>query len=155
MRRHLQQISELECEKILNEQDTGVLSIIDDNGYPYLVPLNYVYYEKKIYFHCAMQGEKIDCIKQNNQVGFCVIEKDEVMPEALATNYGSVTIRAQAKIINDENTKKDVLMKLCEKYAKEFLELAKKEISTSLQRTCIVELNIINMTGKFSKNRLI
>ena len=48
MRRFKQQLSNEECEEILNNCKSGVLAVIGDNGYPYAVPLSYVYLNNKI-----------------------------------------------------------------------------------------------------------
>ena len=66
MRRFKQQLSKEECEEILNNCKSGVLAVIGDSGYPYAVPLSYVYFNDKIYFHCAKEGHKVDAIANNN-----------------------------------------------------------------------------------------
>ena len=72
MRRNKQAISFEDCEKILNENISGVLALSGDNGYPYAVPLSYVYSNGGIYFHCALEGHKIDAIKSCNKASFCI-----------------------------------------------------------------------------------
>ena len=56
MRRFKQQLSEEECLEILKTAKRGVLAVLGDEGYPYAVPLDFVYEDGKIYFHCAKQG---------------------------------------------------------------------------------------------------
>lgn len=65
MRRFKQQISDEKCIQILKEQPRGVLSMIGDDGYPYGIPLDHWYSEKdkKLYFHCAKVGHKLDAIQ--------------------------------------------------------------------------------------------
>lgn len=64
MRRFKQQISEEECIRILKEQPRGVLSMLGDDGYPYGIPLDYLYMEDgHLYFHCAKEGHKLDAIR--------------------------------------------------------------------------------------------
>ena len=41
---------------ILREGSSGVLSVLGDDGYPYGVPLSYLYEEGRLYFHCAVSG---------------------------------------------------------------------------------------------------
>ena len=74
MRRIKQQLSEKECIDILQRQKVGTLALAENGDYPYAVPLNYVYYNGKIYFHCAITGHKIDIIKKQNTASFCVID---------------------------------------------------------------------------------
>ena len=67
-----------ECIKILEKEEAGVLAVIGDGGYPYTVPMNYIYSDGKIYFHTAKGGHKNDAIAENSKVSFCVIEESEV-----------------------------------------------------------------------------
>ena len=64
MRRFKQQLSEEECRHILKTEKRGVLAVNGDGGYPYTIPINYIYEEEsgKIYFHGAKEGHKIDAL---------------------------------------------------------------------------------------------
>ena len=62
MRRKRQELPKEECKKILNNATAGVLSVLGDGGYPYGVPISYVYAEGKLYFHSAVEGHKLDAI---------------------------------------------------------------------------------------------
>lgn len=75
MRRKKQQIPDNEAIAILENGKVGILAVNGDNGYPYTVPLNYMFYNGKIYFHSASEGHKFDSIKNNSKVSFCVISK--------------------------------------------------------------------------------
>ena len=59
MRRIRQQLSDKETEAILENGTTGVLAVNGDGGYPYAVPVNYVYKAGKIYFHGAKAGHDV------------------------------------------------------------------------------------------------
>lgn len=65
MRRNRQQLSREECERILGCCTSGVLALTGDGGYPYAVPLSYVYADGAVIFHSAQQGHKIDAIKHD------------------------------------------------------------------------------------------
>ena len=81
MRRKKQQLSTKECVEILRKRTSGVLAVFGEDGYPYAVPISYVYEDGKIYFHSAKAGHKIDAIQQNSKVSFCIIDQDQVVPE--------------------------------------------------------------------------
>lgn len=51
MRRKRQQLSEEESIGILQKATAGTLALLGDNGYPYAVPISYVYANGKLYFH--------------------------------------------------------------------------------------------------------
>ncbi|MBE6898965.1 MAG: 5-nitroimidazole antibiotic resistance protein, partial [Ruminococcaceae bacterium] len=60
MRRKQQALPYEESVTILESASSGVLAVLGDEGYPYTVPLSYVYREGKLYFHCASEGHKLD-----------------------------------------------------------------------------------------------
>lgn len=64
MRRFRQQLPDEECIQILETAYRGFLSVIGDGGYPYTVPLNFVYAEGFLYFHCAVAGHKLDALRR-------------------------------------------------------------------------------------------
>ena len=72
MRRKRQELPKEECEKILNNATAGVLSVLGDGGYPYGVPISYVYAEGKLYFHSAVEGHKLDAIVKEDKCSFTI-----------------------------------------------------------------------------------
>ena len=94
----------------------GTLALAENGDYPYAVPLNYVYYNGKIYFHCAITGHKIDIIKKQNKASFCVIDKDTVVPRKYTTFYRSVIVFGKAEIVEDDVEKMVALKELSYKY---------------------------------------
>ena len=65
MRRKRQLLPPEESLAILERMTGGTLALHGDNGYPYAVPVSYVYADGKIYFHSAVQGHKMDAIRQH------------------------------------------------------------------------------------------
>ena len=88
MRRKRQQLSDEESISILQKATAGTLALLGDNGYPYAVPISYVYADSKLYFHSALSGHKIDAIKNYDKASFCVIDKDDVQPEKYTNTFG-------------------------------------------------------------------
>ena len=78
MRRKKQLLALEESTAVLECGTSGVLAVLGDHGYPYAVPISYVYDGAHIYFHCAKAGHKLDAVKRNQKASFCVIGKDEV-----------------------------------------------------------------------------
>ena len=87
MRRNRQQLSEEESLAVLERGTSGVLAVLGDEGYPYAVPLSYVYRNGKIYFHCAKSGHKLEALKHCGKVSFCVVDQDQVKPEEYTTYF--------------------------------------------------------------------
>lgn len=151
MRRANQLLSEAETERILKEGSTGVLAVSGDDGYPYTVPLNYVYIDGKIYFHCAREGHKIDALKRNDKVSFCIISDDKVVPELFATAFRSVIVFGRARILDADEEIIKAVWAIADKYSPEYHEKAKEEISSGLEAMYIVEITVEHMTGKQAK----
>ena len=117
MRRKRQMLSEDDCKIILREGTSGVLALSGDDGYPYAVPLSYVYDGEKIFFHCAKSGHKLDAIRRNPKASFCVIGQDKVVPEEYTTYYRSVIAFGTVRILEDDREKYDSVQEIALKYA--------------------------------------
>lgn len=148
MRRIDKQLSEEETLKLLIKGEDGVLGTLSENGYPYTVAVNYVYYDGKVYFHCAKEGLKLDNIKYHDKVSFTVYEDVEVVGEALNTKYKSLTLFGKAKVLKGRH---DVLKALIDKYANIPSNQANLMIEKEINDTAIVEIEIEHMTGKIGK----
>ncbi|MEI0748123.1 pyridoxamine 5'-phosphate oxidase family protein [Brachyspira pulli] len=149
MRRKKQLLSNSDSISILKKCTSGVLAVSGDDDYPYTVPLSYVYDDNKIFFHAAKSGYKLDAIKNNNKVSFCVIEKDDIKPEEYTTYYRSVIVFGRAFIIEDDNIKRGAIDKLALKYYPDDIkENRDKAINNEYNALCIIELDIEYMTGK-------
>lgn len=149
MRRKNQLLSNDENISILEKCSSGVLAVLGEDAYPYAVPLSYVYYDKKIFFHTAKIGYKLDAIKNNNKVSFCVIEKDDVKAEEYTTYYRSVIVFGKAFIIEDDDTKREVIEKLALKYYPNDTKSNRyNAINKEYDAFYIIELDIEHITGK-------
>ena len=99
MRRSKQALTAEEVAEILKRNTSGVLAVSGDGGYPYAVPLSYVYLDSKLYFHCAGTGHKLDSILKDDKVSFCVIDQDQVVGEEYTTYFRSVVVFGRARVL--------------------------------------------------------
>ncbi|MCI8441602.1 MAG: 5-nitroimidazole antibiotic resistance protein [Provencibacterium sp.] len=149
MRRKNQQLSQQENRAVLQRGTSGVLALLGDGGYPYAVPLSYACEEGKIYFHWALSGHKLDAVLKENRASFCVIDKDEVVPEKFTTYFRSVIAFGRIHILEQEAEKRRALEMLAEKYSPEVPEAEReKEISRFWDSVCIAQLSIEHLSGK-------
>lgn len=150
MRRKKQELAPEERLRILAEATSGVLAVNGDGGYPYTVPVSHVYADGKIYFHSALQGHKIDAIRRDGRVSFCVVAKDEVIAQEFTTYFRSVTAFGKARIIENAGEKMKALRLLAAKYADSTVTpaMTDKEISTGFHSLLMVEITIEHITGK-------
>ncbi len=149
MRRSKQALSHQECVAILNKCTSGVLAVSGDDDYPYAIPISYVYDGTKLYFHSAKSGHKLDAIKRNSKVSFCVIDQDQVVPEEYTSYFRSVILFGKMRIIEDEQEKRSAIEMLAIKYAPNDTQTARqKAIDKDYKPLCMMELVIDHMTGK-------
>lgn len=147
MRRKDREISSQEASEILDGAEYGVLSTVDSNGQPYGVPLNYVYKDSAIYFHCAVEGQKLDNIAKNPKVSFCVTGGTKVLPDSFGTLYESAVVFGIAgEVYNDERHR--ALVWLLQKYCSDFMEGGLEYIELKNKVTKIIKIEICHMSGK-------
>lgn len=137
-----------EAIAILEECSNGVLSVIGDNGYPYGVPISYVYEDGKVYFHSALEGQKIEAIKREPKVCLSVVGADNVAPQKFTTMYKSVICFGKARIADTDEEKQRVLELVLKKYSPDFMEGGMKYIKAQWDKCCVIEIDIEHMTGK-------
>ncbi len=149
MRRKKQALSLEECAAILNLRTSGVLALAGDEDYPYAVPISYVYDGSKLYFHCAKRGHKLDAIHQNPKASFCVVDKDQVVPEEYTSYFRSVIIFGTIRILEDNQEKRAAIEALALKYApNDSFSNRQAFIGREWEPLCMLEMTIAHITGK-------
>lgn len=149
MRRKRQQLSQERCEQILNRSTSGVLAVQGDGGYPYAVPLSYVYSGGKLYFHSARQGHKLDAIRREPKASFCVIDEDRVVAQEYTTHFRSVIAFGQVRELTDEREKRAAIEKLALRYAPQDSEQNRRQaIERDWKPLCMLEMTVEHLSGK-------
>ena len=149
MRRFKQELEQQECVEILKQQPRGVLSVLGDDGYPYGMPMDHWYCEAdgKLYFHGAKEGHKIDAIRANDKVSYCVYDEGYRKDGEWALNIRSVVVFGRMRIVEDEEKKCEIGKNLCMKFTDD-MKYIEKELSSNLSRACWLELIPEHVTGK-------
>lgn len=147
MRRHRQQLSGEESIAILEKATAGTLALLGDEGYPYAVPISYVYNGGKLYFHSALSGHKVDAILSCEKASFCVIDQDDVQPKKYTTFYRSVIAFGRIHIIEDEQEKLATARMLGNRYNPNDDESLRWEMK-GLSRMLMLRFDIEHLTGK-------
>ncbi len=136
---------------ILDRSEVGRMATVNRKGFPVVKPVNFLYWNGKIYLHSSTKGEKISDIRRHSPVCF---EVDEPVAYVAAVEqacrstyyFRSVIIKGTAAIVNRLDRKLEILEKLMEKYQPEGgYQRVAQEI---LRRTTVVEISIREMTGK-------
>ena len=144
--------------EFLHEEHTGRIASIDKDGFPQIIPMNFVYIDGCIYMHSHIRGEKIKNITQNSKVGFEVDRELEFLPSYFVdpkdasfadTLYVSVVIKGNASLVTDNEKAAHVLNGLMEKYQPEGGYEKVLDTDDVLSYVSIIKIVPINVRGKY------
>lgn len=147
MRRGKQLLSMEDTVAVMDRCTNGVLACLGDEEYPYAVPLSYVYFNEKIYFHSAKAGHKIDAMTKNPKVSFSVIDEDTIVSEKFTSYFRSVTAFGKARIVEGDEWL-EAMKALVEKYSADQPEEAKHKEITGCSKAYIIAIDVEHITGK-------
>lgn len=162
MRRRRQEMNLADTLELLRTGDYGILAVQGNDGYPYTIPINYVFLEKGLdgsaakdafYFHCALEGHKIEALHRDPKASFCVVERHDVVPERFATTYRSVIAFGKLRIVS-QTEMRDAVYKLTKKFDPAAHETILAEIEKDGPRCTVLELKVEHLTGKVSSDLL-
>jgi nitroimidazol reductase NimA-like FMN-containing flavoprotein (pyridoxamine 5'-phosphate oxidase superfamily) len=147
MRRKDRGTAEPEARELLERGEYGVLATVSADGAPYAVPLSYCVIDNRIYFHCALEGHKLENIAADSRVSFCVVGATEVLPEKFSTRYESVIVTGPATEVCDAEKQRG-LEGLVAKYSAEFREAGERYIASDSPKTRVFRISIDAISGK-------
>ena len=123
------------------------LSMTRPDGTPYGLPLNVVRKDDTtFYFHCASEGEKIECLRHNPIVSLSAVSrctpKYEEEKNNFTEHYNSAIAIGRVEIVQDPDEKIKALRLLCERFLPQYMEHFQEAIDRSLERTTIVKITL-------------
>ena len=148
MRRKAQQMSEADCLAVLARAQEGVLSVQGDDGYPYGVPVNFLYADGRIILHCAREGHKMDALRRSDKVSFCVVDERTVVPSEYSTAYRSVILFGRARVVEEAEAMIPLLDALAARFVPDGPDARRACIDKYLRGVAVVEIAVEHMTGK-------
>ena len=138
---------ESNIKTIINKALVCRLGMINENT-PYVVPLCFGYHDNALYFHSALKGLKIDCIRKNPNVCFEFDLNTEVKEAENACDWGmiyqSVIGFGKAEFIEDSNEKRNALGIIMAQYSDKPFEFPENKVKA----TAVIKVEIESMTGK-------
>lgn len=140
-------LSAKECESVLTNEKRGVLSIIGDGGYPYGMPMNHLYKDGCLYFHCGKAGHRIDALQKCSKASFCVTDGGHRDEGEWAYVFKSVIVFGEIEIISDQGTVIAVTKELSRKFTDD-VDYVKNEIAAYADKTLILRLTPLHICGK-------
>lgn len=149
MRRSAQALGVDACREVLSRGTSGVLALLGDGGWPYAVPLSYAFDGEKLYFHCAREGHKLDAIRREARASFCVVDRDEVVPEEYTTYFRSVIVFGRVRVLENEAQMRAAIELLARRYfPQDSDEGRRRAIEREWAGLCMLEMDIEHMSGK-------
>ncbi|MFW6209168.1 MAG: pyridoxamine 5'-phosphate oxidase family protein [Spirochaetota bacterium] len=136
--------------KELTHGEYGVLGLVDEDGQPYTLPLNYCVEQQTIFFHAATEGRKLCCLAAEARVSFSVVTHHAVQSDKFTTYYRSVHVSGRARMIDRSAEKRRALILLAEKYSPGYETSAGEYIEKAVEHTAVCAIEIETLTGKLS-----
>ena len=142
----------------LNGQPVGRVASIDKNGYPQVIPMNFVWEDGAVYMHSHPFGEKLENMARSQKVGFEVDQHVCFLPSyyfhptdasQADTLYISVVIKGKAVIVQDNEEKARALNALMEKYQKEGRYEQLNAQTPAVHEVAVIKVVPEDMRGKY------
>ena len=154
LKRVKQALSPLECDALLKKAVRGTLALNGDDGYPYVLPIDYYYdsESKRLYFHSGKTGYKVDCIERSPKASFTVMDQGERHEGEWWLTVKSVIAFGEVESITDPEIISDISRKLSLRFTtdREYIE---REIEKYLPATLLLAFRIEHITGKFVREK--
>ncbi len=154
MRRKDRQLSQEEALALLEKGTHGVLSLVGDDGWPYAIPINYIWMEGKLYLHGAKAGYKLDCIARDPRVCFTVVTRADVIEAHITTLYESVVVMGTAEVVPPSTEHRAALHGIVEQLCAVTPEIKAQYIDKKEKNTAIVAITPLQITAKASRSYL-
>lgn len=144
--------------EFLGSEHVGRIATVDADGYPQVIPMNFVFLDGSIYMHSHTRGEKLDNIARDAKVGFEVDREFEFLPSYFSdprnasladTLYVSVVVKGTASIVSDRDEKARALNGLMEKYQPEGGYEAIRPEMKVLNAVSVIKVEPVVLHGKY------
>ena len=154
IRKKKNEISVDEAKALLHSSRRGVLAVNGDDGYPYAIPINYLYDEEneKIIFHGAKAGHKVDALKKNDKICFTVFGNEMVKEEAWAPFLQSVVVFGRCHLVESQEDAIALVKKFAAKYYPN-MDMVNEEAASSGRAVQMFEIQIEHLSGKEVQER--
>lgn len=159
--------------EIIDKSNYGILSMIGECNKPSGIPLSIVRRGNTLYFHSAVGGRKVEIFEKNPDVSVAFVgetkipenytkeELDEIIKDesktvlliskVFTTEYESVVVTGEVKLVNDEDEKIKAMGLICEKYTPTKMDYFPMAIKAGLGRTNVYSIEIGEITAKRKK----
>lgn len=137
--------------ELIDRCEYGVAALAGGEG-PYAVPLSFVRIGDALYFHCALEGTKLDLLRRDGRVCVTFVAGTEPYYDqeanSYSTRYQSAVVSGTAFEVSGAEEKTDVLRALCEKLTPGGMDGFERAAARSLPATAVWGVRIETVTGK-------
>lgn len=144
-----------QIDDLFKRAEVGRLGTFSSNGFPYVLPMHFVYVDNKIYMHGLPKGKKIDNIKFNSNVCFEVDEMLSLLYEGVEnpcdvnTEFNSIILEGKGSLVSDFDEKKLALSSIVAKFTPHLVD---KELpSKMINGTAVIKIDILECVGRYYK----
>ena len=154
VRKKKNEISIDAAKELLRSSRRGVLAVNGDDGYPYAIPINYLYDEdnKKIIFHGAKVGHKVDSLKKNDKICFAVFGNEMIKDEEWAPFLQSVVVFGRCHLVESQEDTIALVKRFAAKYYPD-MDMVNEEVALSGRAVQMFEIQIEHLSGKEVQER--
>ncbi|MDR2553014.1 MAG: pyridoxamine 5'-phosphate oxidase family protein [Treponema sp.] len=151
VRRKDRESSREEALAALDRAPYGVLSAAGPGGIPYGVPLSLAREGEWLYFHCAREGRKLDCLRARREVSLVFVGTVEALDDHFSVVYDSAVVRGSAEEVTREEERVHGLRLICRRFTPGHMDAFDGEIARSLRVVSVWKIHIDGITGKRRK----
>lgn len=148
-------LTQEQIDALFKRAEVGRIATLNKDGYPYILPMHFVYFNSKVYLHGLPKGQKIDNIKANPKVCFEIDEMISLLYDGIEepcdvnTEFNSIILHGMATIVEDFEEKRAALSKIVEKFTPHLMD---KELpAPMINGTAVIRIDIGELVGRYYK----
>ena len=145
MRRTEREILDLNFMQQVLQDAQEIYIALNSGDAPYVLPVNYVFHNGCIYFHCALEGRKLELMRTDARIGFSTAV--DIQVENTTTRYRSICGSGTTELVTDATLKNEVLKAFAARYKAPCIFPVSEE---KFAHTGVVCIRIEKLTGKYS-----
>lgn len=142
------QMPDAEAKELFAKGHHGILAVNGDEGYPYAVPVNYVYLNDKIYIHSAKIGYKMDAIAQDSKCCFTAILSSEILPKQVTAAFESIIATGKVGLVADEAERRLAMETFVNRFCLDAIPEGMNFLEKTLDKTAVLRIDVEHLTGK-------
>lgn len=148
MRRKDRQMPEEFAWEVVDKCEYAFLAMTAEDGSPYGLPVTIARGGRVIYFHSALEGRKVECLRRSPRVCISCVGDTQVPPGKFTTLFESAVVFGRAEEVTEDDEKIHALQLLCQRHTPDNMENFPRAIAKSLSRTGIWRITVEEITGK-------